>query len=69
MEELCWTEWEKIERRRREQNNKKGKRTEFLEGRTDFNTTNYEDFVPVRSEVSLRVTSLHAFNTAKYAGM
>lgn len=52
-----------------EENNKKGKRTIFIEEKTDFNAINREDFVPVRSEVSLRVISPHTLDIAKYGGM
>ncbi len=45
------------------------KRTKVIEEKSDFNMINYEDFVPVRPAVSLRVISLHTFNTPKYGGM
>lgn len=55
------------EGREMEEGEKKGKkRTKLKEEKTDFNVINYEDFVPVRAAVSLRVTSPHAFNTPKY---
>lgn len=54
IERHCWRGWEKLEKRRRKQwkKAKREKRTEVIEERTDSYTINYEDFVPVRFDVS-----------------